>query len=80
MKPDLSRALVVATVTRPEDLAAVLSASILPIHGALAKEKTPAAHKATAKHAVKKIDKQDAPKEEAVKPDAGAGAPATMSQ
>jgi hypothetical protein len=56
-------------------LAAVLSASILPIHGALAKEKTPATHK-TAKHAVKKIDKQETPKEDPMKSDAGSGAAA----
>jgi hypothetical protein len=30
-------------------LAAVLSASIVPMHGALAQEKSPAAHKSTAK-------------------------------
>jgi len=70
-------------------LAAVLSASILPIHGALAKEKSPVAHKTAAKpaagnadrNAEKKIDTQDAPKEELAKPDAGgANAPVTMTQ
>ncbi|PPD46631.1 MAG: hypothetical protein CTY15_01070 [Methylocystis sp.] len=62
-------------------LAAVLSASILPIHGALAKEKTPAAHKAVASKAAKKIDKQDAPKEESAKPEgSGAGAPSAIPQ
>lgn len=53
-------------------LAAVLSASILPIHGALAKakEKLPGEHKAVAKPETKKPAKPDAPKEDAVKPDA----------
>jgi len=45
-------------------LAAVLSASILPIHGALAKDKSPAAHKASTKHAAKKPAQPDANKAE----------------
>lgn len=67
-------------------LAAVLSASILPIHGALAKEeKSPTAHKAAAKkidkQAAHKIDKGETPKEEAAKPETnGTNAPATMTQ
>lgn len=76
-------------------LAAVLSASILPIHGALAKEKTPAAHKAAARKAhdgaAGKIDRMETPKPDAVKSDAGksgaglpdaggAAAPATVAQ
>ena len=55
-------------------LAAVLSASILPIHGALAKEekdKTPAAHKTVQKPAMKKP--VAAAKDNAAKPDAAAG-------
>jgi hypothetical protein len=58
-------------------LAAVLSASILPIHGALAKEekdKTTAAHKTVEKPAIKKPMKPAAGKDDAAKPDAaGAG-------
>jgi hypothetical protein len=65
-------------------LAAVLSASILPIHGALAKEKSPAAHKTAAKkldtQAAHKIDKPEMSKDEAAKPASGGGAPATMTQ
>ncbi|WP_457798699.1 hypothetical protein [Methylocystis sp. S23] len=66
-------------------LAAVLSASIVPTHGALAKEKAPAPHKTAAKKtdhpAAHKVDKPEAPKDEAAKPEAsGAGAPATVTQ
>lgn len=69
-------------------LAAVLSASVLPIHGALAKEakdKTPAAHKTVEKPAMKKPVKPDAAKEDAAKPDAtgagdAGGAPADKPQ
>jgi len=53
-------------------LAAVLSASIVPIHGALAKEKSPAAHKAATKHAAKKPAQVDPPKTEPAAPDAAA--------
>jgi hypothetical protein len=66
-------------------LAAVLSASIVPMHGALAKPKSPTAPKATAKKidnsAAHKVDRQAAPKDDAAKSDAGgANAPATMTQ
>jgi hypothetical protein len=61
-------------------LAAVLSAGIVPMHGALAKEKAQA-HKAVAKPAAQKIDKQETPKGEAAKHDAnGTNAPATVTQ
>jgi hypothetical protein len=59
-------------------LAAVLSASVVPIHGALAKEKSPAAHKAAARAAAKKHENAEAPKDDA-KPDGG-GAPATATR
>jgi hypothetical protein len=59
-------------------LAAVLSASVVPIHGALAKEKSPAAHKAAARPAAKKHEKSEAPKDDA-KPD-DAGAPANVTR
>ncbi|QGM99567.1 hypothetical protein F7D14_05385 [Methylocystis parvus] len=66
-------------------LAAVLSASIVPTHAALAKEKPPAPHKTAAKkmdeQAAHRSDKQEAPKEDAAKPETGGvGAPATMTQ
>jgi hypothetical protein len=69
-------------------LAAVLSASIVPIHGALAKEKAPTPHKTAARRietpAAHKTDSQEAHKDlknGAAKPDAGgAEAPATMTQ
>jgi hypothetical protein len=59
-------------------LAAVLSASVIPIHGALAKEKAPAAHKAAARPAATKHEKAEAPKDDA-KPD-DAGAPTTVTR
>jgi len=43
-------------------LAAVLSASFLPIHGALAKEEKPAKTQAATKHVAKKQTKPVAPK------------------
>lgn len=56
-------------------LAAVLSASFLPVHGALAKEKTPAAQKHAAKSIAKKPEKPSAsPKEDATKTDSAAPA------
>ncbi len=69
-------------------IAAVLSASILPIHGALAKEakdKAPAAHKTAARKidnpAAHKLDKPGMSKDDAAKPDSGgANPPATMTQ
>ncbi|WP_442755553.1 hypothetical protein ACNHKD_02480 [Methylocystis sp. JAN1] len=66
-------------------LAAVLSASILPIHGALAKEKSPTAHKTAAKktdnQSAHRIDKQETPRDDAAKPEtSGAGAPAPVTQ
>ncbi|MCC3245634.1 hypothetical protein LG047_09910 [Methylocystis sp. WRRC1] len=61
-------------------LAAVLSASILPIHGALAREKAPAAHKAAKKHAVKKPAPAEAPKAEPAPDTGGGGAGAPMVQ
>ncbi len=66
-------------------LAAVLSASIVPMHGALAKPKSPDAPRAAAKKidhaAVKKTDKQAAPKDDAAKSETnGANAPATVTQ
>lgn len=66
-------------------LAAVLSASIVPMHGALAKPKSPDAPRTAAKKldhaAVKKTDKQAAPKDEAAKSEtSGANAPATVTQ
>lgn len=67
-------------------LAAVLSASILPIHGALAKEeKSPGAHKTAAKKidkpAAHRMDRQEAPKDDAATPEtSGASAPAAMTQ
>jgi hypothetical protein len=58
-------------------LAAVLSASFLPIHGALAKEDRSANAPGAAKHAAKKPAKPPAPKQDASKPtpddQAGAG-------
>ncbi len=60
-------------------LAAVLSASIVPMHGALAKPKSPTPHKAAIKKvsapAAQKIDKQGALKETE-----GANAPAAIAQ
>ncbi len=49
-------------------LAAVLSASFLPIHGALAKEERSANAPGAAKHAAKKPAKPPAPKQDANKP------------
>lgn len=49
-------------------LAAVLSASFLPIHGALAKEEKPANASSAAKHAAKKPAKPTAQKQDAGKP------------
>jgi hypothetical protein len=46
-------------------LAAVLSASVVPMHGALAKEKAPVAHKAAARPAANKGVKAEAPKDDA---------------
>jgi hypothetical protein len=58
-------------------LAAVLSASFLPIHGALAKEARSATAPGAAKHVAKKPAKPPASKHEATSPapdaDAGAG-------
>lgn len=48
-------------------LAAVLSASFLPIHGALAKEEKPAKAQTAAKHSAKKQTKPVAPNEDADK-------------
>ncbi|HEY8163575.1 MAG: hypothetical protein ACR650_08710 [Methylocystis sp.] len=60
-------------------LAAVLSASIVPMHGALAKPKSPTAHKAAVKKmnapAAQKTDKRGGPKETD-----GANAPAAVAQ
>lgn len=52
-------------------LAAVLSTSFLPIHGALAKEKSAASAPGAAKHAVKKPARPSAPKQDANKPTPG---------
>lgn len=73
-------------------LAAVLSARIVPTHGALAKEKTPTPQKTAGKKAANKIDhpaarRIEAPnapgddKNDASKPEtSGANAPATLTQ
>lgn len=55
-------------------LAAVLSASFLPIHGALAKEEKPAKTPMAAKQTAKKQTKPAAPKEDAEKGDVDAPA------
>jgi hypothetical protein len=49
-------------------LAAVLSTSFLPIHGALAKEERSTSAPGAAKHAMKKPAKPAAPKQDANKP------------
>jgi hypothetical protein len=66
-------------------LAAVLSASIVPIHGALAKEKAPSTHKTAARkidhQAAHKANRQEAPRDDAAKPDTGeANPPAPVTQ
>lgn len=66
-------------------LAAVLSASIVPMHGALAKPKSPDAPKSAAKKidnaAAKKMHKPAAQKDDAAKSEtSGANAPATVAQ
>ncbi|KAF2992038.1 hypothetical protein OGR47_00645 [Methylocystis sp. MJC1] len=66
-------------------LAAVLSASIVPMHGALAKPKSPDAPKSAAKKidtsAVKKMHQPAAAKDDAAKSEtSGTNAPATVTQ
>lgn len=57
-------------------VAAVLSASIIPLHGALAKEKSPRLQKAVGKPATVKMEKHDAAKDGAARPEASEAAPA----
>ncbi len=60
-------------------LAAVLSASILPMHGALAKEAKPASTKPVEKHAMKKTPGAKATKPAAATPSPDMGAPSDGS-
>lgn len=50
-------------------LAAVLSASVIPIHGALAQEKTPAAQRSVASLPATLPAKNESSSDEAVKPE-----------
>lgn len=63
-------------------LAAVLSASIIPIHGALAREKAPPKHAAkhAAKHARPTPPKNEPAKSDAATPDISAPAPGGAAQ